>query len=68
MSIKRIRLKVDLPVEARHGCKAGNEYEVVDERRREPLVIGNKGRLEKVGFVATSGETVYAFPEEFERL
>lgn len=64
----RIRLKVDLPVEARHGCKAGNEYEVVDERRNEALGSGERGRLEKVGFVAVSGYVVYAFPREYERL
>lgn len=64
----RIRLKVDLPVEARHGCKAGNEYEVVDEKRYKAIGSGTRGRLEKVGFVAASGKTVYAFRHEFERL
>jgi hypothetical protein len=63
----RIRLKVDLPVERRHNCLAGNQYDVIDEKRDRPLSSAKSvGRLRLIGFVADSGETVYACPSECE--
>jgi len=63
---KRIRLTTELPVEARHGCKVGNIYDVEDEVRLPPKGGNNQGRLKKVGFRASSGVIVYAIRGEFE--
>jgi hypothetical protein len=67
MSEKRIRLKIDLPVEVRRGCKAGNVYDVLYEVREPPKgTLRGAGRLAKVGFNTASGVVVYALPHEFE--
>lgn len=68
----KIRLRVDLPVEKRHRCRAGNVYTAIDVKRDEPLAedeyfeAEKEGCLRMVGFVAESGETVYASPAEFD--
>ena len=68
MASKRIRLKRDLPVEARHGCNVGNVYDVEVEVRAAGEKVNDLGRdrLIKVGFTAVSGVVVYAFRDEFE--
>lgn len=69
---KRIRLLIDLPVEDVHKCITGNVYTVTrivmapngkssgDETGRS-----RRHRVKKVSFIAASGETVYATPDEF---
>ena len=49
----RIKLKVDLPISAKHGCTAGKEFEVTRQDKH------------KVFFVAADGSEAAAFSSEY---
>lgn len=58
---KKIRLKVDLPIDKKHNCKAGNKYYITQR-----FLVPESDRTSKVEFIAESGEPVCALLGEFD--
>ena len=60
--LKRIILNTDLPIDMKHGCFKGKEFDIIDTG----LNRGKKGGLSSlVYFIGIDGTECGAFPDEY---